>query len=121
MSFPTFYFFIKFNINLKLKNMSRYSFKTKDFEITYGYDRPLSGYFLTIYCSSCAYNSENTKAQNNIAELIDSSGEGIVKDFSTSKYLTGITIVHQDLAIILAKLGCENEEHIAAMCNYEEF
>lgn len=89
--------------------------------MAYGYDRPLSGYFITIYDPNLRVEEENSYEENEIAAHVDESGQGIIKSYASNKYLGNHVIDNQYLSIKLSKLGCENDDHILAMYNYEEF
>lgn len=102
--------------------MSRFTFTNKKgLVVAYGYDRPLSGYFITIYDPNLQVDEGKSKEENEIAEHIDESGQGIIRSYASNRYLGDIVIDNQSLSIKLAKLGCENDDHILAVYNYEEF
>lgn len=102
--------------------MSRYSFTNKKgLEIAYGYDRPLSGYFITVYDPNLVWDENQTDEENDIVHQIDESGAGIIASYATNKYLGGDIIDNQYLSIKLAKLGCKNDDHVLAIYNYDEF
>jgi len=100
--------------------MNRCTFKNKGLEIAYGYDRPLQGYFITIYNPKYLWSVNKSDEDNAIANIIDPSGEGIIASLTTTRNLGGLTASHQHLSITLSNLGCPNEEHILAVFNNKE-
>lgn len=77
--------------------------------IAYGYDRPLRGYFLTVYDPSKEWKEDNTDEQNEAAERVDPSGSGIIAEYATNSLLGSNVVSRGRILELLEKYDCPHE------------
>lgn len=63
--------------------MGRYTINQGDIKISYGYDQPLNGYFLSVIDQRLKWQPDASDDVNKICESVHTSGEGVIFDLNT--------------------------------------
>jgi len=93
--------------------MSRFHIQLDEHRsMSYGYDRPLQGYFIQIYDERYAWKEENTPEENEAAEAVDWTGEGEVESYATNNMLLAKKVVSRSRILEILEENGVPEDHL---------